>query len=96
MPPRTTMIMVLKLSGSWKPRAAERIRPMVALSASEILLVSFHLIVASMEVRSLQLVQVSFTESPRATPPPAPQGRKERRQGSQAGTCHAVPLGSSR
>jgi retron-type reverse transcriptase len=51
MPARSSMIMVMKLSGSWKPRAAERIRPMAALFDSEMPLVSFHSIVASMEVR---------------------------------------------
>ena len=43
--------MVMKLSGSWKPRAADRILPIAALFDSEIPLVSFHSIVASMESR---------------------------------------------
>ena len=51
MPARSSMVMVMKLSGSWKPRAAERIRPMAALFDSEMPLVSFHSIVASMDVR---------------------------------------------
>ena len=31
MPARVSMIIVMKLSGSWKPRAAERIRPTAAV-----------------------------------------------------------------
>ncbi len=42
MPARLSMIMKMKLSGSWKPRAAERILPMAALFDSEIPLVNFH------------------------------------------------------
>ncbi len=42
MPARLSMIMVMKLSGSWRSRAADRILPMAALSDSEIPSVSFH------------------------------------------------------
>jgi hypothetical protein len=45
------MIMVMKLSGSWNPRAADRIRPMARLFDSAIPFVSFHSRVASMEDR---------------------------------------------
>jgi hypothetical protein len=55
------MIIVMKLSGSWKPRAAERMRPMAALFDSEIPLVSFHSIVASMDALSWRIVRASFT-----------------------------------
>ncbi len=51
MPARSSMIIVMKLSGSWKPRAADRIRPMAALFDSEMPFVSFHSIVASMDAR---------------------------------------------
>jgi hypothetical protein len=41
------MIMVMKLSRSWKPQTAERMRPMAALFDSEMPLVSLHSMVAS-------------------------------------------------
>ena len=51
MPARLSMIMVMKLSGLWNPRAADRILPMAALLDSAIPLVNFHSRVASMESR---------------------------------------------
>jgi hypothetical protein len=36
------MIIVMKLSGSWNPRAADRIRSVAALFDSEIPFVNFH------------------------------------------------------
>jgi hypothetical protein len=51
MPALSNMILVMKLSGWWKLRAAERIQPMAALFELEIPLVSFHSMVASMECR---------------------------------------------
>ena len=48
---RSSMIMVMKAWGSWNPRAALRSRPMAALLDSEMLLVSFHSMVASIEAR---------------------------------------------
>ena len=51
MPARSSMIMVMKAWGSWKPRALVRMRPMAALLDSAIPLVSFHSMVASIEGR---------------------------------------------
>ena len=51
MPARSSMIMVMKASGSWKPRALARMRPIDALLDSAIPLVSFHSMVASIEAR---------------------------------------------
>ena len=50
-PDRSSMIMVMKAWGSWKPRAAERMRPMAALLDSEIPLLSFHSMAASSDAR---------------------------------------------
>lgn len=51
MPARSSMIMVMKASESWKPRALVRMRPMAALLDSAMPLVSRHSSVASMEGR---------------------------------------------
>ncbi len=51
MPARSSMIMVMKAWGSWKPRALARMRPMAALFDSAIPLVSFHSMVASIDAR---------------------------------------------
>lgn len=51
MPARSSMIMVMKALGLWKPRALARMRPMLALLDSAIPLVSRHSMVASIEAR---------------------------------------------
>ena len=51
MPARSNMIMVMKASGSWNPRALPRIRPIDALLDSAMPLVSRHSIVASIDAR---------------------------------------------
>ena len=51
MPARLSMIILMNASGSWKPRAFARMRPIDALFDSEIPLVSFHSMVASIDVR---------------------------------------------
>ena len=48
-PARSSMIMVMNASGSWKPRALARMRPIDALLDSAMPLVSFHSMVASIE-----------------------------------------------
>jgi len=62
MPARSS---VRQLSGSWKPRGVERMRPMAALLDSEILLVSLYSSVASMDARSGRTVRASFTNGSR-------------------------------
>lgn len=47
---RSSMIMVMNACGSWDPRAAVRCRPIAALLDSAMPLVSFHSMVASIEV----------------------------------------------
>ena len=47
MPRRSSMIMVMKALGLWKPRALARMRPMLELLDSAITLVSRHSMVAS-------------------------------------------------
>jgi len=51
MPALCSMIIVMKFSGSWKPRAADRIRPMAAMLDSEMPFVNYYSSVASMEAR---------------------------------------------
>ena len=51
IPARSSMIIVMKAVGSWKPRALARMRPMEALLDSAMPLVSFHSMVASIEGR---------------------------------------------
>jgi hypothetical protein len=51
MPARSSVIAAMKLSGSWNPWAADRIRPTTPLLDSEIPLVSFYPKVASMDSR---------------------------------------------
>ena len=51
MPARSSMIILMKASGSWNQRALARMRPIEALFDSEIPLVSFHSMVASIDSR---------------------------------------------
>ena len=51
MPAQSSMIMVMKASGLWKPRALVRMRPIDALFDSAMPLVRRHSMVASIEVR---------------------------------------------
>ncbi len=50
-PPRSSMIMVMKLWGLWKPLALRRMRPITELLASAIPLVNPYSMVASIESR---------------------------------------------
>jgi hypothetical protein len=50
MPARLSTIIVMRLLGSGKPCTAERIRLMAALFDSEMPFVSFHSMVAAMEL----------------------------------------------
>ena len=50
-PPRSSMIMVMKAAGLWKPLALRRMRPMTELLASAMPLVKPHSMVASIESR---------------------------------------------
>lgn len=50
-PARSSMIMVMKRSGSWNPRALARMRPMAAFVLSAKPFVNFHSSVASREAR---------------------------------------------